>query len=414
MEKEKLSEFNDWWLTGRVPEELLEEYKRKLFKEIIKILGKRQIVTILGLRRTGKTTLMYQLIDHLLKKTKKNNILYFSFDESIKELDDVLDTYREITGKDFREEKVFVFLDEIQKLGNWQNHIKKYYDLYPKIKFIVSGSESLFIGKKIKETLAGRIYELLLNTLSFKEFLEMKKINTKKEHAIKIKSYFRQYVEKGGFPEIVNENDINEIRRYVRSSVIDKIIFKDILKLSGIRDIDLLTIILELIASTPGMYLEYNSLAQQLGRDRRLIKEYIMLLKEGFIIKILGNYRKGKIASLRKMKRVYISDNGIITAYKPITDDTFFGKMVENAVINFLNPEFFWKNSREVDAVLDGIPVEIKYKPKIISSDLLGLREFMKKFGKKKGILLTRNDEKTIKVKEGVIDCVPAWKFLLD
>jgi len=212
----------------------------------------------------------------------------------------------------------------------------------------------------------------------------------------------------------VNENDINEIRRYVRSSVIDKIIFKDILKLSGIRDIDLLTIILELIASTPGMYLEYNSLAQQLGRDRRLIKEYIMLLKEGFIIKILGNYRKGKIASLRKMKRVYISDNGIITAYKPITDDTFFGKMVENAVINFLNPEFFWKNSREVDAVLDGIPVEIKYKPKIISSDLLGLREFMKKFGKKKGILLTRNDEKTIKVKEGVIDCVPAWKFLLD
>lgn len=414
MEREKLMEFNEWWLTNKVPEELLEEYKRDLFRKIIEILNKRQIIAILGLRRTGKTTLMYQVIDYLLKKVKKENVLYFSFDETIRGLDDMINTYREITNVDFRKEIVFIFLDEIQKLNNWQNQIKKYYDLYPKIKFIISGSESLFIEKRIKETLAGRMYELLLNTLSFKEFLGIRKIDAKKEHIIKIKALFREYIEKGGFPEIAKENDLNEIKRYVRSSVIDKIIYKDILKLSGIKDADLLITILEILASSPGMYLEYSSLAQQLDRDRRTIREYVMWLKNGFLITILGNFRKGRLASIRKTKRIYMSDNGIITAYKPSVDDAFFGRMVENAIVNSLNAKLFWKNQNEVDVIWNETPIEVKYRSKIIMKDLSGLREFMKKFKKRKGILITKDEEKKIRLKEGTINCIPAWQFLLN
>ena len=213
MEKEKLEEFNEWWFTEKVPEELLETYKRNLFYELKKNLEKRQIISVVGLRRTGKTTIMYQLIDFLLAKMKPVNILYFSFDEEVKDLRDVLNTYREIHNLNFREGKFYVFLDEIQKLDDWQSQVKKYYDLYPRIKFIISGSEGLFLRKGAKETLAGRIYEFTLPTLSFVEFLNMKRV--KHTSSYKLRAEFVDYVKRGGFPEMVFEENlairINEI-----------------------------------------------------------------------------------------------------------------------------------------------------------------------------------------------------------
>lgn len=122
MRKEVLEEFNPWWFTGKVPEDTLEEYRRGQFSEVIKRLIRRQIIAVTGLRRVGKTTLIYQAVQYLLNENiEPTNILYFSFDETIKGLDDLMNTYRENQRKDFRKNKVYIFLDEIQKLGNWQN-----------------------------------------------------------------------------------------------------------------------------------------------------------------------------------------------------------------------------------------------------------------------------------------------------
>lgn len=414
MEREKLEEFNEWWFTGKMPDDLLKQYKRDLFSEIVKQIRRRQIISIIGLRRTGKTTIIQQVIDFLLKKgVKPKNTLYFSFDETVKELSDVLNTYREINTIDFRKEETFVFLDEIQKLNRWQDQLKKYYDLYPKIKFVISGSEGLFVKRQAKETMAGRITEFFLPPLSFKEFLELKGI-TPTPFAPKIKPEFTDYVMKGGLPEITLETDLREVKRYIKSSVIDKVIYKDLSQLAAVRDIDLMNAIIEIIATNPGMYLKYQSLAQQLDKDRRTIKEYVTWLREGFLIRLLGNHRKGRMAAMRKTKRAYVTDSGIITAFKPVIDDAFFSKIVETVIINAVNANTFWKNSYEVDAVIHNMPLEVKYKEKIIDSDLRGVREFMKKFKARKGILVTKNEEKTKKVKEGTITFVPAWKFVLN
>ena len=172
----KLEIFNHWWKSGRVKKEFSPKYKRKLFYEIIKYMDKRQILALVGLRRTGKTTLLYQLIQHLIEQgINPFNILYFSFDEEDVSVEEILDYYeKEILKKDLSNEKVFLFFDEIQKLNNWEDKLKILYDLYPKMKIIVSGSASINLLFKGKETLAGRIFYFYLKAKRVMLLLEGK------------------------------------------------------------------------------------------------------------------------------------------------------------------------------------------------------------------------------------------------
>jgi hypothetical protein len=415
MEKAKLEEFNHWWISGKVDEELALPFKRDIYTKIEKLLDKRFIISLAGLRRVGKTTIMYQLVQKLIESgIKKTNILFFSFDESSTKLSEVFDTYKEIHDKEFREEKIYVFLDEIQKYDNWENELKKYYDLYPKLKFIISGSESLFIRKKTKETLAGRIFEFSMNPFTFKEYLRFNKI-TKEDYRYetKIKPLFLRFAEKGGFPETFSLDNDKDFKEYVTALVVDKIVYKDIPKIFRIEDPEFLRVLLELIASNPGMYIDYTSLSKQFEKDRRVIKDYINYLKKSFLITLLGNYRKGNITTLRKKKRAYPADNALTYLYKPKIEEDFFGRMIEALAVNKLNAQSFWKNGGEVDIVYEGTPIEVKYQENINKKDIVPTIEFMRKFNKKQGMILTKKEEKEIKVEEGKIRFIPVWKWLL-
>ncbi len=126
MEKSKLEEFNHWWIKGNVDPELALPFKRDNYSVIEEHLKKRFIIALVGLRRVGKSTTIYQLIQKLIDiKVNTANILFFSFDETSARLSDIIETYKEIQNKDFREEKVYIFLDEIQKCTNWENELKK-------------------------------------------------------------------------------------------------------------------------------------------------------------------------------------------------------------------------------------------------------------------------------------------------
>ena len=416
MEKAKLEEFNPWWISGKVDLELALPFKRKVFIEIEKHLNKRFIIALTGLRRIGKTTLMYQFIHELIQeKVEQSNILFFSFDEMFIELSEVLNTYKEINSKDFREDKIYVFLDEIQKYKNWENELKKYYDLYPKLKFFISGSESLFIRKKTKETLAGRIFEFTLTPFTFREYLRFNNIkeeNFKYETAVN--HLFLKFVEKGGFPETFSFETDKDFKEYVRALIIDKIVYKDIPQMFGIEDPEFLKILLELISTNPGMYVDYQSLSKQFGKDRRVIKNYLSHLKDSFLITILGNYRKGSITTLRKKKRAYPTDNALSYLYTPKINESFFGRMVETVIVNKLRANSFWKNGTEIDIIHNNIPIEVKYQEKINHEDFKPIKEFMRKFNQKRGILITKKEEKEVKFEEGTIKLIPARKFLLE
>lgn len=414
MERASLAQANHWWVREKVDSELALPFKRDIFSDIDARMKERFILALIGLRRVGKTTISYQLIEKLLKEgVKKENILFFSFDEAVTDLSEVLELYKEVHEKDFREEKVYIFLDEIQKCDNWENETKKYYDFYPKIKFIITGSESLFIRKKTKETLAGRIAEFMILPFKFSEYLRYNNVlESEIKYESKIKPLFAKYIENGGFPETFGSKNEKNFKEYIQALVVDKIVYKDIPKRFKIEDPEFLRTLLQLIATNPGMYLEYTSISRQFEKDRRMIKNYIIYLKESFLIRMLGNYRKGS-TTLRKIKRVYPTDNGIIKLYKPQISDDFFGRMVETAIVNSINAESFWKNGNEIDIIHHDTPIEVKYQEQINAKDLKPLREFMRKFSKKEGILITKNDEKEINVEEGKIKLIPAWKWML-
>ncbi len=416
MEKSHLEEFNHWWINKAVDLELALPFKRDKYVRIERHLNKKFIVALVGLRRVGKTTIMYQLIQKLIKeKINPENILFFSFDEILLKLSDVIEAYKEVHRKDFRKEKIYIFLDEIQKCDNWENEIKKYYDLYPKIKFIISGSESLFIKKKTKETLAGRIFEFTLSTFTFNEYLRIHGVKKEQfKYETKIKPFFLKFAEKGGFPETFSFKSDRDFKEYIRALVVDKIVYKDIPKIFKIEDPEFLRILLELIATNPGMYVDYQSLSKQFDKDRRVIKNYLLYLKESFLINMLGNYRKGSITTLRKRKRAYPADNALTYLYKPKIEEHFFGRMVETMVVNKLKAISFWKNRDEIDVVYNDIPIEVKYQENIKDEYFKPLKEFMKKFRKKEGVIITKNQEKEVKFEEGTIKLIPMWKWLLE
>src|SRR3989339_603824 len=145
-------------------------FKRELYPRLVALLTDRLIISIVGLRRVGKTVLLKQLIGHLIDndKVEPRNILFLSFDEAMLSSAVKLDDYLRIYLSHFqarRTGRLYIFLDEIQYAPEWQHILKRFYDTEPNIKFIISGSSSLFLKKKATESLVGRIYEFNLQVL---------------------------------------------------------------------------------------------------------------------------------------------------------------------------------------------------------------------------------------------------------
>ncbi|MEM2121086.1 MAG: ATP-binding protein [Candidatus Woesearchaeota archaeon] len=416
---EDLERFNTWWTTGSVRKELLKPYKRKLYFEVQKYIKKRQIVMIYGLRRVGKTTLLLQIIDELLKNNNPKNILFFSFDEKTFDVKEVLEFYQKnVLNKTFDEidNKIYVFFDEIQKVDDWENKLKVYYDLYPKIKFFISSSASLKLRKKSRESLSGRIIDFLLKPLSFEEFLEMlgkdlksikKNINLWKRELMPL---FYKFVKFGMFPELVFEEDEEFARRYLLESVVERIIYKDILEELYIKDVELLKKLIYIIARNPGMLVNFERLAEDLGRDKRTIANYFEYLEFSLLVKFVFNYRESQIASYRKLKKAYFATPNLIFALNPNFND-ILPKIIENVVLVHSEARFFFRNSFEVDFLLEENTKIIGVEVKLNANEVSQLKKFVLKFKSKvKDVFIIDLEEEKI-IDE--IRVVPIWKWLL-
>ena len=418
---ERLSNMNHWWKLSNVKQEFIYSLKRNLFKDILNHLEIRQIIGIVGLRRVGKTTLFYEVIDYLIKKNiNPKNIIYFSFDEIDAKLEDLFKVYEEdIIKKKIGEEKIFVFLDEIQKLEDWQNKVKIYYDLYPnKIKFFISGSASLNILLKAKESLAGRIFYFYLDLLSFHEFLMLREKDItkmvknpelwKKEIKIELNNYILK-----PFPEIINSSE--EISsKYIKESVIEKIIFKDLTGLFEIKEIEVLGKIINIIASNPGLIINLDDLSKDINVSRQLISNYLYYLQTCFLIREIKNFRGSLKASSRKLKKYYL----LHPCFALALNSAEIGKIMENIVMFDTKAVNYWREKeKEVDFILKNnkeiLPLEVKYKNNVRIKELKGLLKFMEKFRIINAIVITEDYKKEEKIENKNIKFIPLWKWLL-
>jgi len=411
-------DFNPWWKTLSVP----KHYKgktRDILKTLISYLDYRQIILIFGLRRAGKTTIMYQLIDYLLEKHNAFQIMYFSFDEQQFDPEELLNIYQtEILKKSLQtDQTIFLFFDEIQKLKDWANKIKLIYDRYPNIKIIVSGSSNLLLQSSIKESLAGRFFEFSIDPLNFDEYIRFKGISIDKErealYESEIKIQIQSYLKTGGFIEAITFDEV-VMKKYFKESLLERVIYKDIPETFKINSPHLLFKLLNIITSNPGLYLDYKLIGNDLKIDQRTISNYFNYLENSLLLKKLYNYSKNQLTSEKKLKRMYVNNTAFIYALS--SDNTSLDVILENYFVCMFTANFFYRSpqKKEVDIILNKklpIPVEIKFRNKIRHQDLKNTIAFMNKFKVNKGIIISKDHDEIINIDNLRLYILPYWKY---
>lgn len=432
-------EYNPWW-EGVKPEVPL--FRRELFARLKKYAETKQITAVVGLRRVGKTIMLKQLIWELLGGSEAKSVFYFSFDEIVARnpaiLEDIIGYYIKNIAPEGRK---YVFLDEIQKVMNWQEVLKRFYDSRGDLKFVISGSASLEV-RKSKESLAGRMIDLRLPVLTFHEFLEMNGLRVERpplEYG-KLREFyekniarkqnleylFLQYVFRGAFPEIAREEDEDIIRSYVKNSVLDKIIFSDIPSVFEVKRKDVLSALMEYCSRETSHLLNITNLAKVLGVNYQTLLGYIFYLQSSFVIDIVYNYSGSIAKQLRKNKKIHIAHPSFSIAIMRYGKDVLgigevMGGYVESLAYRHIRQScervFFWRTAQkdEVDIVIEQplLPVEVKYKSAPGSVDMKSIMKFMRKHGAERGVLVTKDTLKRVTANGKEMLMVPAWLFLL-
>ena len=418
---EDIKSYNPW-MDGEKFE--VPSFKRDIYYEIKEVIGRRKyIVAITGIRRVGKSTLIKQIGNEL-----EDDKFFFSFEEdrfaNYDSLKKVVETFIE-WGKN-----PIIFLDEIGRVKGWAGLLKKYHDLN-KARFVISGSSSLHITKG-KESLAGRLMEYKLPPWQFDEYLKLTgiKIDTQKitlDENIIEKAYLKwnkvgenkiiDFLKKGSFPELVDVEKDQEIRKYIKSTTIDKIVFEDIPAIFAVEEKDKLYDIMNYIGRESGSIVKPSHLGEALEISKDTVKKYVFYLYHAYLIEILP-IEGSTIKSFRKPQKIYSSCSSISYALSETYNESM---LVENSVCDKLINTFreigkkiyFYRDPQKHEIDFTGpIVVECKWKRDITSDDLHNLLFYMNKKKIDKAIVVAK--EFDIKEKSGKkIFILPLSFFLL-
>jgi predicted AAA+ superfamily ATPase len=385
------------------------------------------ILILYGQRRTGKTTIVKQLIDALIYSgVKRQHIIYYSFDKTGGMVSEVLKQYQQMFSGNFLAEKKYVFFDEIQKAKDWNPEIKYYYDHFNHLQMFLTGSSSLFIKEGEMESLAGRTLEYKLDPLGFDEYL---RFNGSEDMLGNIPFFKEQlsleYLNFLKKPYINLLGLTDEESSKVLHTLLDKIIFQDIPGRFPVDEPELLKRLMRIVCSQPGFIIEYNSLAQELGRNRGTISNYFYYLEQAFLIKKLYNYSPNLLTSEKKLKKVYPAATAFFVYSGQWPPE--FSYVFENSIVLETRSDFFYRDNykNEVDVIvpLDApaagkrprlVPVEIKFSDAVKPKALNPIKLFMKRNKVNNGIIITKNTEKDVVSDDLGIRFIPGWQFALD
>ena len=414
----ELSELNPWWKSGSVEKEYEEALERELFRGVMKVIDDRQIVSLIGLRRVGKTTLLHQIIHSLLHRgIAPEQIVYYTFDVGNIALEAILKQHAELFPS-CKEKKLFVFLDEIQKLDGWHNQLKVLYDTHRLFKFFVSGSASLFIEKMTKESLAGRMFSFTLSPLSFSEHLRARRFQhtNVQLYAKELQEQLMHYLKTGGFPELLHERADEKIKLYLKDAVLDRLIYIDIPRIFKIEEPELLLRIFTIISANPGMLVDFNKLGSDLGRNRKTIAAYLFYLEKALLVKRFYNFSSNVLTNEKKSKKFYPASSAFSFFFN--ADIT---RLAETVVAAHLQSKFFYRfGNKEVDFIVpegkNAEAIEVKYVSTLKKEHSDGLRYFYGVFSKKFDVhctMITKDVGESIKSEDVAIRVVPLYEWLL-
>ena len=410
--KESIQRWNIWW-------ENSQEIKKFIGTERIKLshmmaeLKIPHIKDIIGVRRCGKTVLMYQMINQLIKKdVKAKNILYLNFDDpELINLEDAIKTSLHINP-----DISHVFLDEIQNVKEWEKIIRVYYDRKKFNQIFVSGSSASLISRDVGKTLTGRHVTNVITPFSFKEYLICHKIEkpTDISNREKVMHFLEAYLINGGFPETIDTDRLTS--KTILTDLYNDILSRDIVSRFD-ADLDIVKQIGYYLMTNTGALFSYNSVAKALNLHYDTVKKYVSYFEEVFLFFIVPYFSWKIKARVKKDMKCYSIDTGLRNAISfKFSDD--FGKLVENLVLVELKRRgkevYFWREKREVDFVIrEGnrlTAMNLTYTDDIHKREIEGLLEFREKFKNVKLVIITKELEKTDK---NGIKYIPLWKWLI-
>ncbi len=419
-----LKQWNSWWVDHTVPETKTKIQRDFYLKKITKLLNTKEIICLSGVRRCGKSTLIYQTIAYLLDNNiNPKNIFYFNFDTILETknpdlFNKVIDAYVQLNNP---KGKKYFFFDEIQNVPNWEKHIKSNYDLYEDIKFIISGSNSTMLADKLSTLLTGRMFSINIYPLSFKEYLKFNDFSIKDIDLQKnqIKYHLNNYFHKGGFPEVVLEKD-NSINEQRLKEYLNSILLKDIVISKNIRESSKLIDLTVYCLSNISAPLSYNSISKALTININTLKEYMFFLQQAYLMYQINyfSYSVKQSVSIQKPKKIYCIDTALrdATAFKFSSDA---GKIAENIVFLELKRKdmqiYYWSDHFEVDFVVKNknnklTAVNVTYTNDIPEREIKALNDMRKKHKEiDKCIIITKDIEHI----ENNVYFIPLWKWLL-
>lgn len=462
--RQELNLKNEWWVNDQYKASESNLPKRDLFSVIEDNLGHPLILNIVGLRRVGKSTMLKQIIGKLLyQKVNPANVFYFLFDYSsqiqkAEFLNEVLSVYfKEVLGKPglSLNERVYIFLDEIQYIEDWQSILKRYYDLSgKKIKFIVTGSQSLLLKGKYRESLAGRIFDYYLPPLSFREFIRINnetvmvaetfdlfKLPEKYGDLSGYNTYYgqnivalsREYITTGQFPEIRQLQSVEKKQEYIVESIIGKVL-EDCIRIFNIEKTDEFKLIAIHLLNNVSSIFEQVNIGREIAVSRLTLDRYLGYLKDSYIFEILYKHHKSPIKRGRILKKIYtpcINFTCALNRYKESHIDEVpqaFGKIIENIIYNVLEQKYkgnkmietlsFWRQGeKEIDFVITQndkqLPIEVKFSNNINPKDLFVMTDYMKKKKLKFGVVATRSELNRKEINGRTLYYVPYYLILM-
>lgn len=429
-----LRQFNPWWAGGRFPD--LPTWRRAAFREILTWAENPpagRALLLSGARQVGKTTLYLQAIDDLLNRgIAPTNILYATFDHPLLRLiglDALVKLWREFEPS--REGPEYLFLDEIQVAKDWQTWLKHQVDFEKRRHIAVTGSATPLVSEG-QESGVGRWQTIRLATLSFFEYLQIRKLSTPRlpsvgslrelfewepEHFVRwgeegrpLVGLFHEYLLRGGFPQSAQVESISLAQKLLREDIVDKVLKRDMTALFGVRHVLELERVFLYLCLHDGELLNIGELCSSLQLKRPTVGNFIELLENTHLIHRLLPFGYGKQV-LRAQPKVYLADPaiapGVLLKGKGLLEDpNGMGRAVETAFFKHVFTRFYsrsvgfsyWrgKGEREVDIIahIDGrlVPFEVKYRAPEHTGigELKGLTHFCAEHFVEKGYVITR------------------------
>jgi predicted AAA+ superfamily ATPase len=429
---EVLARWNRWG-SGRMEPGI----DRDLTDRIEAHLGGPEVLSLVGPRRAGKTTVLFQVADRLERSgVPSEAVLHVNFEEPLLSTDlgpDLMEklytTYREEV---FPQGRAYLMLDEVQNVHAWERWVRARCDTED-VKVLVTGSSSALMSREFGTRLTGRHLTFPVQPLGFQEFLRFRDVPLPKKPSLagsppRIQKALSEYLTWGGFPEVTLAADESR-KSSLLKQYFDDVLFKDVALRHRIRDLATLrALAVHLLTQTAGL-VTYQRLSRVFGVSLDLVRSYCSHLEESFLVAFLPQYSLKASERQRNPQKVHAGDLGLRNAVC-ISGSSDLGRRAETAAFQALwrlgsRGVYHWRGSGgEVDllvrrknrvaslvqVVYAGVEDEAVRKRELRSLDAAAKR-FKK--ASRRLVVGRLSGAAGSKIPAG-IDVLPLWRFLVD